>query len=71
MFVKLWIQRIMPRRQKDDPTVAEITTQIAVETQHLADVSKDLTKNVNAMKVEQTAMNKVLDEAILILKGPR
>lgn len=68
--MRLWF---LPKKQKDDPTVANISRKITKETVKLEAALVVLDGEVVAMQAERVAMNKMLDEAIAVItkKGPR
>lgn len=65
-----WLRRLLPKRQKDDPTIVEIASEISHETEQLATATAILSRDVNAMRREHAEMSRVLDEAIQVLKRP-
>lgn len=64
-----WLRKLLPARQKNDPSITELTGEIHTATVHLEEVSAVLANNVSSMEKEQVKMNRVLDEALSLMKS--
>lgn len=58
---------LVPKRHKDDPTIAEITQGIAKEAVKLESAIVTLDEEVVSMQKQRIAMNNMLDQALEIV----
>lgn len=66
-----WLQRFLPKRQKDDPAIVEMQEEIAQEAARIANDAIVISDHVNGLVKEQTELSKVFDEALQLVHKRR